>query len=142
MSFVDLVLDRVYWTGHQGLQFLSTWNLVRDGMALSPDRPALLAQLGEFTQGGDALDEAGSVHSLEGLRDVLLRTLPADHPVTILYSSGPPSYRSLARQVPLRDLAEAPVPVYSNLWVPALDGPDVERRVAPATDGHLPQGPA
>ena len=90
ISFVDLVLDRVYWTGHTGLQFLSTWNLVRDGMKLSPDSPALLAQLGEFTQGGDALDESGSVHSLAGLRDVLLADFPADHPVTILYSSGPP----------------------------------------------------
>jgi tetrapyrrole methylase family protein/MazG family protein len=137
MSFVDLILDRVYWTGHQGLQFLSTWNLVRDGMRLAPDRPALLAQLGEFTQGGEALDEAGSVASLAGLRDVLLDSLPADHPVTILYSSGPPAYRSLARTLALRDLAEAPVPVYSNLWVPAVDGPEVERRLAPPTDGHL-----
>lgn len=142
MSFVDLVLDRVYWTGHQGLQILSTWNLVRDGMRLSPDRPALLAQLGEFTQGGDALDESGSVHSLAGLRDVLLQSLPADHPVTILYSSGPPDYRSLARQVAVTDLAEAPVPVYSNLWVPAIDGPAIERRVAPPTDATLGERPS
>jgi len=135
ISFVDLVLDRVYWTGHHGLQLLSTWNLVRDGMRLSKDRPALLAQLGEFTQGGDALDESGSVHSLAGLRDVLLQDLPQDHPVTILYSSGPPTYRSLARTLPLKDLAASPVPVYSNLWVPAVDGPPLEARMAPPTDG-------
>lgn len=135
ISFVDLVLDRVYWTGHHGLQLLSTWNVVRDGMSLSPDSPALLAQLGEFTQGGDALDESGSVHSLAGLRDALSASFPDDHPVTILYSSGPPAYRSLARSLPLSQLADAPVPVYSNLWVPALNGPELEARMAPPTDG-------
>ena len=33
ISFVDLVLDRVYWTGHRGLQLYSAWNVARDGLA-------------------------------------------------------------------------------------------------------------
>lgn len=131
MSFVELVLDRVYWTGHQGLQILSAWNVARDGMQPVPSVPLLMPQLGEFTQGGDALDATRSTTVLADLRDRLLQYYPADHPVTVLYSSGRPDYRSQARQIPLQDLAERPVPVYSNLWVPALDGPPPERDVAP-----------
>jgi uncharacterized protein YabN with tetrapyrrole methylase and pyrophosphatase domain len=131
VSFVDLVLDRVYWTGHQGLQVLSAWNLARDGMGLARDVPALVCQIGEFSRGGEALDTRGSVGMLTELRDALRATLPPDHPVTILYSSGPPRYRSLARTLPLEQLAEDEVPVYANLWVPALEGPDIERRQAP-----------
>ena len=36
----------------------------------------------------------------------------------------------------LCDLAAEQVPVYSNLWVPALDGPPPERDVAPPADGR------
>ena len=138
ISFVDLVLDRVYWTGKSGLQFYSAWNIARDGVALAADAPSLLCQLGEFTKGGDALDTDGSTGMLTELRDRLLETHPGDHPVIILYSSGRPDYRSLARRVALADLAEAPVPVYSNLWVPSLDGPALEREVAPPSDGRGP----
>ncbi len=138
ISFVDLVLDRVYWTGRGGLQLYSAWNIARDGMVLSAAAPALLFQLGEFTKGGDALDTAGSVDMLTQLRDTLLAQYPADHPVTVLYSSGRPDYRSLAKGMALQDLAAAPVPVYSNLWVPALGGIPVERDVAPPSDGRGP----
>ncbi len=131
VSFVDLVLDRVYWTGHQGLQVLSAWNLARDGMALARDVPALVCQIGEFSRGGDALDTQHSVSMLRELRDALLGAFPSSHPVTILYSSGRPDYRSLARTLPLGELAEAEVPVYANLWVPAREGPDIERLQAP-----------
>jgi uncharacterized protein YabN with tetrapyrrole methylase and pyrophosphatase domain len=136
VSFVDLVLDRVYWTGKSGLQFYSAWNVARDGVTLAADAPALLCQLGEFTKGGDALDTDGSTGMLEELRDRLLQTLPADHPVTILYSSGRPDYRSLARRLPLSELAAEPVPVYSNLWVPSVGGPALESEVAPPSDGR------
>lgn len=136
ISFVDLVLDRVYWTGKSGLQLYSAWNIARDGVRLAADAPALLCQLGEFTKGGDALETGGSTGMLEELRDRLLETLPGDHPVTILYSSGRPEYRSLARQVALSALAAQPVPVYSNLWVPAVEGLALERDVAPPSDGR------
>ena len=138
ISFLDLILDRVYWTGKSGLQFYSAWNVARDGVELAPDAPAVLCQLGEFSAAGDAVDASGSVGMLVELRDKLLEKLPADHPVVILYSSGRPDYRSLARSVPLAQLAEAPVPVYSNLWVPALDGHPMERDVAPISDGRGP----
>jgi uncharacterized protein YabN with tetrapyrrole methylase and pyrophosphatase domain len=131
LSFVDLVLDRVFWTGHQGLQVLSAWNLARDGMVLAADMPALICQIGEFSRGGEALDTAHSVDMLAELRDALRDALPPDHPVTILHSSGPPAYRSLARTLPLAALADEEVPVYANLWVPALDGPGIERLRAP-----------
>lgn len=134
MSFVDLVLDRVYWTGHGGLQLYSAWNVARDGVALSPTAPALLCQLGEFTAAGEALDTRGSTAMLEELRDRLLQRYPAEHRVVVLYSSGPPEYRSLARATSLAELARQPVPVYSNLWVPALGGPDLEADVAPGAE--------
>ncbi|MBK9371948.1 MAG: hypothetical protein IPN01_37600 [Deltaproteobacteria bacterium] len=135
VSFVDLVLDRVYWTGHRGLQLYSAWNVARDGVALDAETPALLFQLGEFTAGGDALDDRHSTEMLVELRDVLLRRYPPEHPVIILYSSGRPDYRSLGRRLPLAELAEGTVPVYSNLWVPAVGGPAVEAELAPPSDG-------
>jgi len=131
LSFLDLILDRVYWTGGHGLQLYSAWNIARDGTALDVTGPAILFQLGEFSAGGDALDESGSVSMLEEVRDRMLAWYPADHPVIILYSSGRPEYRSLARAVPLSELASESVPIYSNLWVPAIDGPPVEKEMAP-----------
>jgi tetrapyrrole methylase family protein/MazG family protein len=131
MSFVDLILDRVFWTGHQGLQLLSAWNVARDGMDPSTRSPVILFQLGESSSGGDAVDADGSPAMLVAVRDRLSTLYPSDHPVIVLYSSGSPEYRSLARRIPLSELADAPVPVYSNLWIPALDGPDFEREMAP-----------
>ena len=131
VSFVDLVLDRVFWTGHVGLQLMSAWNVARDRLALSTSSPALLCQLGEFSRGGDAVDAGGSPAILVELRDALLQRYPPDHPCVLLYSSGHPDYRSLARSLVLGALADAAVPVYANLWVPALDGPALERLVAP-----------
>jgi len=131
VSFLDLILDRVFWTGWTGLQLYSAWNVARDGLKLSVEAPAILFQLGEFSAGGDALDDSRSRGMLEEVRDALLRDYPSEHPVVILYSSGRPDYRSLARSVPLSGLAEQTVPVYSNLWVPALEGPPIERRMAP-----------
>lgn len=121
MSFVDLVLDQVGWTGHQGLQLYSAWNIARDGIQLSVNAPALLCQLGEFTAASEALDPEGSPIMLAELRDVLSKHYPKDHLVTILHSSGKPDYQSLSKTVPLCELAREPIPVYSNLWVPGLD---------------------
>lgn len=131
LSFVDLVLDRVLWTGHRGLQLYSAWNIAFDDLALNPSAPALLCQLGEFTRGAEALDEAGSPKMLTQLRDRLLEDYPPSHPVAVLYSSGHPDYRSLSRSTPLSALAEQEVPVYSNLWIPSVDGEVVESRLAP-----------
>lgn len=133
MAFLDLVLDRVYWTGHGGLQLWSAWNVAHDGVKLETSAPTLLVQLGEFGASGDALDTDRSPQMLGRLRDHLLQHFPADHPVLVLYSSGPPEYRSEGRQVALSALADAPVPVYSNLWIPSLDGPALERELAPAS---------
>jgi uncharacterized protein YabN with tetrapyrrole methylase and pyrophosphatase domain len=131
LSFVDLVLDRVYWTGTSGLQLYSAWNVALDGVDLAVDAPALLCQLGEFSSGGEAVDMEGSQSMLQTLRERLLQSYPETHPVIILYSSGKPDYLSLGRRIPLRDLAAQPVPVYSNLWVPSLDGPALETQLAP-----------
>jgi uncharacterized protein YabN with tetrapyrrole methylase and pyrophosphatase domain len=131
MSFLDLILDRVYWTGRQGLQLYSAWNVSRDGVTLDTGAPALLFQLGEFSSGGDALNVEGSTGMLSEVRDTLCQWYPADHPVIVLYSSGRPDYRSLARRIALSALADETVPVYSNLWVPAVGGLDVERELAP-----------
>ena len=124
MSFVDLVLDRVHWTGHDGLQLYSAWNVAFDGVQLNPQAPTLLCQLGEFTAGGDALDPDGSRKMLEPLRDALSAHFPATHPVTIVYSSGAPDYASLSVRIPLSELAERTVPVYSNLFVPGVVSPN------------------
>jgi len=124
MSFVDLVLDRVHWTGHDGLQLYSAWNVAFDGVRLNAQAPTLLCQLGEFTAGGDALDPDGSRKMLAPLRDALATHFPPEHPVTIVYSSGAPDYDSLSTRIPLSTLAERTVPVYSNLFVPGLVSPN------------------
>ena len=131
ISFLDLILDRVYWTGWIGLQMFSAWNIARDEMTMSTSSPAILFQLGEFSAGGDALDESRSTGMLVEVRERLLGLYPGDHPVIVLYSSGHPDYRSMARSIALSELADQPVPVYSNLWVPSLDGPPIERQKAP-----------
>ena len=123
MSFVDLVLDQVGWTGWHGLQLYSAWNIARDGLQLSTAAPALLCQLGEFTAASDALNPEGSPIMLEELREALLAHYPSDHLVSILYSSGKPDYQSLSKTLPLSALASEPIPVYSNLWVPSIDDP-------------------
>ena len=131
LSFVDLVLDQVLWTGHRGLQLYSAWNIAFDGIAINPTAPALLCQLGEFSQGAEALQTGKSPAMLAALRDRLLQDYPPQHPVSVLYSSGHPDYRSQSRSTPLAQLAAGSVPVYSNLWVPSLDGPELEARLAP-----------
>jgi hypothetical protein len=136
MAFLDLVLDRVYWTGHGGLQLWSAWNVANDGVDLDPQAPSLLVQLGEFGASGDALDTDRSPQMLGRLRDRLLEHFPADHPVLVLFSSGPPDYHSEGRRTVLSALADQPVPVYSNLWVPSIDGPAIERELAPPTHGR------
>ena len=122
MSFVDLVLDQVFWTGHHGLQLYSAWNVAHDHMTLNTQSPALLCQLGEFSNAGSAVDSAQSNEMLEVLQERLLLSYPADHRVQILYSSGPPDYDSLSQELSLGELSGRTVPVYSNLWVPALGG--------------------
>ena len=136
MAFLDLVLDRVYWTGHTGLQLWSAWNVAHDRVDPDPRAPTLLVQLGEFGAAGDALDTDRSPQMLGALRDRLLQTFPADHPVLVLFSSGPPDYRSEGRRIRLAELAAEPVPVYSNLWIPSIDGPALERELAPAAPCH------
>ena len=122
MSFVDLVLDQVYWTGHCGLQMYSAWNIAFDNVSLQQEAPALLCQLGEFSSAGSALDTTKSIQMLSSLQEKLLENYPADHDVHILYSGGPPNYDSLKKTIPLSALANNPVPVYSNLWIPGLGG--------------------
>ena len=102
-----------------------------------PVHRRLLCQLGEFSAAGEAVDSEGSPQMLLALRDRLLQSYPSDHPVLILYSSVRPDYRSLGRRVLLSHLAEQPVPVYSNLWVPSLNGLALEKELVSSTmDGR------
>ena len=93
LSFVDLVLDQVLWTGHRGLQLYSAWNIAFDGIAINPAAPALLCQLGEFSRGAEALQTGGSTSMLASLRDCLLADYPPEHSVSILYDRDLSSLR-------------------------------------------------
>jgi uncharacterized protein YabN with tetrapyrrole methylase and pyrophosphatase domain len=125
MSFIELVLDQVLWL-QPNLQFYSARSLALGRAAPTADAPALIHQLGEHSAGGDVLDTSRSVTILAQVRDRLLERLPPEHRVTVLYSSGAPDYASRSRRVALADLAETPVPIYSNLWVPALNADPAE----------------
>jgi uncharacterized protein YabN with tetrapyrrole methylase and pyrophosphatase domain len=122
MSFVDLVLDQVHWTGHNGLQLYSAWNIAFDELTLRLESPTLLCQLGEFSAAGSALDTSKSTQMLQVLQERLLLWYPPDHEVHILFSSGSPDYHSLHESIPLSSLSKRTVPVYSNLWIPGLGG--------------------
>jgi uncharacterized protein YabN with tetrapyrrole methylase and pyrophosphatase domain len=130
ISFLEVVLQRVDWTGHHGLQLYSAWNVAHDDVVLAKHAPALLCQLGEFTSGGEAIKHEGSVVMLSMLKEKLLTHYPQDHPIVILHSSGSPHYESLATEMLLRELDRQPIPVYSNLWIPSLDAP-YEAKVLP-----------
>ena len=121
ISFLEVVLQRVDWTGHHGLQLFSAWNIAHDGVRLVQHAPALLCQLGEFSTAGEAIKQARSVTMLSVLKEKLLQDYPPDHPVVILHSSGSPNYESLATELELQHLDRQSVPVYSNLWIPSLD---------------------
>ena len=66
----------------------------------------MLVQLGEFGASGDALNEDRSPEMLGRLRDRLREKYPGEHPVLVLYSSGPPEYRSEGRRIALSKLAD------------------------------------
>ena len=121
LSFLEVVLQRVDWTGHHGLQLFSAWNIAHDGVRLAQHAPALLCQLGEFSAAGEAITEAKSVTMLSLLKEKLLQEYPSNHPVVILHSSGSPNYEALATELELHQLDRQSVPVYSNLWIPSLD---------------------
>jgi len=123
ISFLEIVLQRVDWTGHHGLQLYSAWNIAHDNVVLAQHAPALLCQLGEFSAGGEAIQEEGSGKMLSALKAKLLEHYPQDHPIVILHSSGAPDYESLATELLLRELDHRTIPVYSNLWIPSLDAP-------------------
>jgi hypothetical protein len=131
ISFLDLVLERVFWTGHTGLQLLSAWNIAVDGTLPDSGSPTLVFQLGESSAEADALDPERSTTMLVALRDALAARYPPDHPAILLSSTGHPDYETTATPMLVRDLAASPVPVYSNLWLPAVGGPPVEAMVAP-----------
>jgi len=122
MSFVDLVLDQVHWTGHHGLQLYSAWNIAHDDIPVRNSTPVLLCQLGEFSAEGSALDTSKSSEMLKKLQEKLLLSYPEEHRVRILYSSGPPQYHSLSVSLSILELPHRTVPVYSNLWIPGLGG--------------------
>jgi tetrapyrrole methylase family protein/MazG family protein len=132
VSFVDLVLDRVYWRADPGLQLFSAWSFARGQGALDPTSSALFYELGEATDPESvAPTEGQGPGMLAALSDRLQETLPPDHPVMLLYSSGPPDFESLSRCFPLSELVDQPLVPLSNLWVPALQGEAAERDEVP-----------
>lgn len=131
LSFFDLVLDRVFWRADPGVQLLSAWAVARGEPVLVATAPALLYELGEMSAAdgaaGTGSDEATM---LETLASRLLALYPPEHPVALLFSSGPPDFESRSTGVELAALAAQAIPPLSNLWVPALGGPAMESELA------------
>lgn len=131
LSFLDVVLDRVFWRADPGLQLLSAWAVARGDEVLLPNAPALLYELGEMSSGDTAKPGNSDESTLvEALASRLLTRYPAEHAVALLFSSGPPDFESCSRGFALGSLAEQAIPPLANLWVPAFDGPAMERELA------------
>jgi tetrapyrrole methylase family protein / MazG family protein len=134
LSFLDVVLDRVFWRADPGLQLLSAWAVARGDQVLTPATPSLIYELGERSGQPDAPGPDGPAAEanamLEALAARLLALFPADHPLALLYSPGSPDFQSLSRSLTLGELAHQPLPALCNLWVPALGGPAMERELA------------
>lgn len=124
LSFVELMLDRVYWQADRGLQLLSAWSIAEGGAEPDPRVPALVYEIGETSA-------ETSMELLIALSARLGAIYPPEHTLILVYGTGPPTFESRSRILQVRDLCEMTLTPLSNLWIPSLSGPALERDIAP-----------
>lgn len=113
MSFLEPALSAVNHSG-SGLQIVLPRTHVEPGH-FSPHVPLLVCQI----EGRGSPDEPPMV---EQTMVWLLRHYPADHAVSLVWTTGLPGYENHVKIVPLAGLARADTPdrTYLSLYVPAL----------------------
>jgi tetrapyrrole methylase family protein/MazG family protein len=111
VSFLDVILEEVFWSGHFGLEMRSAWD-VDEGRYLPDGRtPVLLYELGE----GEGAEEM-----VIRLRNRLMGVYPGGHRIQLVWSSGSPEHRTQSARMALSELSLEGVEPVSNVWLPAL----------------------
>jgi len=117
LSFVEEALSQLNLDFEEGLQVVLPWTHLEPGR-FTAKLHLLVCQI----EGRRVPEDEPRV---ELTRDWLLRSYPADHPVTLIWTDGPPDYSTKTRAFPLRDLAReyGSDRFFSSLFVPALLSP-------------------
>lgn len=110
--------------GPQGLQMYEATDVLARQRPLQPDVPCLLWQISSL-ESGLYSRKRGNASRFTRLRDYLLRTYPADHPVTITLS---PTYQLLGPWTETFRLSELPEQLARGLQAGTLYIPPIAAR--------------
>lgn len=128
LSFVDVVLQRLFWKADPGLQLLSAWRIAMGTVQVRPDCPALLYEM-------DELGAPGTEPRL-GFLGRVAATFPPDHPVALLSADPDGEDGVSVSALPLVGTGTVPLGAPSSLWIPSLGGPESERAVLSEMPGR------
>ena len=109
--------------GRTGRMLYEATDFVARPRPLDPGAALVLLQVGAV---GERVYRSGSEANREGLRrlqEVLERSYPPDHEVTLYERSPLPVAASSVVRLPLRELAHGPVRVSTTLYAPPLERP-------------------
>lgn len=109
--------------GRTGRMLYEATDFVARPRPLDPGAALVLLQVGAV---GERVYRSGSEANREGLRrlqEVLERSYPPDHEVTLYERSPLPVAESSVVRLPLRELARGPVRVSTTLYAPPLERP-------------------
>jgi len=131
VSFEDcLIADLGVDPGQLGRMMYEATDFVLRPRPLDVTSALVLLQVGAI---GERTYREGAGAHREGLRllqEVLERTYPGDHEVTLYQMAQLPIADAALRRVPLSRLAESDVHVNSTLYVPRLERPRKSREIA------------
>jgi tetrapyrrole methylase family protein / MazG family protein len=122
LSFLEQAYAELMIDPEEGLQILNGFNFgVYGDYPFTEKLGLLIGQVGlPLTN-----DPTGSSNNVGAVMAALLRKFPADHPVTLLWSTGMPDYESRTRTFPLGELvAQADFERHlASLYVPPIKPP-------------------
>ncbi len=103
MSFLEHLYVELELDPEEGLEILNAARLVeKDELPPLSENPLLIGQVGLPVANKPTFPET----NLRALAELLLKRFPAQHPVTLVWSEGLPTYTTRLRTFPLSNLAE------------------------------------
>ena len=122
MSFLDTVLAPIGGLDGRGLSIFLARAIVIGARRLDPEVPTLLAQLGDWSAQGIAVEDLSAPRAqfLDALGQHIVELYPAGHRVYVLQASlDPADYgRILSEAMSVGDLSHASISAWANLYIP------------------------
>jgi uncharacterized protein YabN with tetrapyrrole methylase and pyrophosphatase domain len=114
LSFLEEAFEQMNLDFQEGLQIVLPLSHVEPGR-YTTKLPLLVCQIEAMSLPTDAPQEAWTM-------ELLQRSYPPGHPVTLIWTNAPPDYRTRTLTLPLRNLAQecAGRKYYASLYVPPL----------------------